>query len=326
MIDRLLACAAATVMLCLSWNEPANALVVSGTTDATTLRDALIGTNVGGLGDGIQITGFTVDTFQSDAGALSTGTYTNDPTAPLGSDNAYNLPEQGIVLSTGDVADYGPGIRDNNSQISTDYGTGASVAQDTLLNEVTDALISGSAPNDLEFFDVTQIDIAFDLLPTFDEISLTMLFGTEEYPLNYSPTDPLLGINDAFGVFVDGVNIALVDGQTVTANTETMLSVSQPPTQTPLSGILHNQAAEILLNLSTSLAAGGHTLTIILGDEFDGATDSTVYLSQFRGLGGTGPTPAPIPPSLALCAVGLVGLARMVHMRRIKLGSDRDKA
>ncbi|MBK17523.1 MAG: hypothetical protein CMM52_01610 [Rhodospirillaceae bacterium] len=75
---------------------PAKALVVAQDTVAASLAAALTS---GGAG-GITITGSSLS-FQSSGGAASSGTYTNGS-------GTYGIGD-GIVLSSGNVSDYGDG-------------------------------------------------------------------------------------------------------------------------------------------------------------------------------------------------------------------------
>jgi MYXO-CTERM domain-containing protein len=265
----------------------ASAIIITPTLDATTLGNALLG----GGGAGIDLTSVTVSvsgqsqTVPGGPTFVSAGTYTND-------DNTYGI-GPGVVISSGDVNDYNTGPNTSDST-TTAYGVAASPAQEALLDPIT----GGS----LDHNDVTQIDITFDMLEGFDTVFFNVTFGSEEY-------DEFVGSSfiDAFGLYVNDVNIAQVNGDPVNIDHPDMLFLGG----TELDGILGGSQGAFgpyVHTFSQVVGDGstGNTLTFIIADSGDSSLDSTAYISQ---LGGSEPPKVPVPAPLALLGVGLVALA-----------------
>jgi LPXTG-motif cell wall-anchored protein len=98
--------------------------------------------------------------------------------------------EQGIILSTGAIANViGPNTDDG---ISTTNGLGDDPDLKSLIpdNEVNDAAV-----------------LEFDFIPTFDTLKFKYVFSSEEYN-EYVNSE----YNDVFGFFVNGKNMALIPG------------------------------------------------------------------------------------------------------------------
>lgn len=215
------------------------------------------------------------------AGELSIGTFTN-------ASGTYGLPANGgVVISSGDVADYedGPNLSSSNT---TDYGVPATVAQEGLLDPITGGFLNHN--------DVTQIDITFDMLPGFDTVFFDVVFGSDEY-------DEFVGSSfiDAFGLYVNGTNIASVGGLPINIDHPDMAFL--PGTE--LDGILAPGGVP-LLEFSQFVGDGsvGNILTFIIADSGDSALDSTAYITA---LGGSDPD-VPEPSALvALVSLGLIG-------------------
>jgi hypothetical protein len=141
----------------------------------------------------------------------------------------------------------------------------------------------------LNHFDVTQIDITFDMLPGFDTVYFDLVFGSDEWP-EYAGTNFI----DAFGLYVNGTNVATAGGFPINVDHPNFASI----VETELDGVLafpptpRLSIAEFVGNAST-----GNSLTFIIADSGDAALDSTAYLTS---LGGTPPSIAPEPSSLAV--------------------------
>ncbi|MCO6440300.1 MAG: choice-of-anchor L domain-containing protein [Nitrococcus mobilis] len=222
------------------------------------------------------------------AGAISAGTYTN-------ASNTYGI-GPGIVITSGDAADYGDGPNLDTGN-TTSFGVAASVAQEALLDPIT-----GGA---FDHNDVTQIDITFDMLPGFDTVFFNVTFGSDEF-------DEFVGspFIDAFGLYVNGVNIAEVNGEPI--------NIDHPDMQflggTELDGILGGSTGafgSFVHQFGTTVGDGsaGNTLTFIIADSGDALLDSVAYISQLGGSEPPEPPPGmPAPGTLALLALGLAGL------------------
>src|SRR5207248_11115727 len=116
------------------------------------------------LAQGLSVTDVQVSGHDEGTGAdrhASTGLFTN-------TGRTYSLPGSGLVLSTGDVADYGSGPNTSPFQ-TTAYGTPATPDDNALLTTIT-----GHSAH----YDVTRIHVTFDLLPGYDHFQLNAVFGS----------------------------------------------------------------------------------------------------------------------------------------------------
>jgi len=266
--------AAVAAALAMAASAPSYAITVTLNNNVHDLMNALVAP-----GSGLNVISATLSGHYDDAKLIgSTGTYTN-------ASGTYGI-GNGIVLSTGNVLDYGDG---ENTQGDRTYGYGipATAAQEALLDPITGGTYS--------HFDVTQLDITFTT--STGEVYFYVVFGSEEYP-EYVGSP----FNDGFGMFLNGVNIAKVGGRPV--------NISHPDVRpipgTQLDGVLAPNDNPLLLFGATGLDTNAvHTLTFILADTSDDILDTTVYIS---GLRGQNPV-IPEPTTLWLMASGLATLA-----------------
>lgn len=227
-------------------------------------------------------------------GAFSTGLYT-----VVGANN-YQLERGGVVLSTGDVRNYSSGpnttgdrsfnYQSGSSEVVSAPGVAASAAQEALLDPITGG--------GFEHFDATQIDIQFVVNPGFDTFGFDVVFGSDEW-------QEFVNSNfiDGFGMFHNGVNIAISSGLPININHPGM--ANRPETE--LDGVLLGPGVfgpTPVLRFSGAPTPGVNTLTFIVADTSDGIYDTTVYIS---GLG--------IPAPGTAVALG-AGLSAVVRRRR----------
>ncbi len=235
-------------------------------------------------GTGLTINSLLINGQTAGGGVFSWGTYTN-------ASGTYGI-GPGIVISSGDVADYGDGPNTSGSN-TTGYGVAATAAQELILDA-----ISGAS----NYFDVTQIDINFSLDALHDTVFFNVVFGSDEWA-------EFVGSNfiDAFGLLVNGTNVAFTGGFPINVNHPGMAAV--PGTE--LDGILAPGGNPVLTFSSVVGFGASGTLTFIIADRGDTVLDSTAYISA---LGGEPPATAVPEPATGLLVAA--GAAEFFRRRR----------
>ena len=196
----------------------------------------------------------------------SIGTFINN-TAVYGIGDPGNTVATGIAISSGFVEDYsgGPNFSGSNSGF---LGTTASDEQTNLLTD-----LSPSA--DGFFQDTTSLSISFTNVTGADQVlDLFAVFGTDETP-DFVGTP----FNDAFGVFLNGNNIALQNGLPLNVDHPNQLPVVGTELDTVVTSNV-NGVTLPYIDLTTTVGSGQHELTIVLGDASDSGFDSTAFLSR----------------------------------------------
>jgi len=249
-------------------------VIAAGLNVTPTVDSGVITTAVVGTSSGITVTGMTLSANTGFLTEMSSGTFTAGPGA------AYGLSGNGIILSTGDVADYGDGPATGFGG-STTFGVPATPAQELLLDPVTGGQFDHN--------DVTQLDINFDLQAGFDTLFFELVFGSEEFPTFVGTS-----FIDAFAIYLNGTNIATFNGEPVNVNHPDFAAI----TGTELNGVLA-PGGDPLLTFAAQLTDGqtNNTITFIIADSADTSLDSTVYIAS---LGGTVPGVLPPPPPALL--------------------------
>lgn len=234
----------------------AGPIIVERNTDAAALAAALTSSGNSGLT-------IRQSTLQghSGEGTASSGLYY---LGFEGANNGYGLNQPGIVLSTGNVSDYQSAGNFSTSR-TTGYNVPATMDQETLLDPIT-----GTALASFNHFDVTQLDIEFDVTSDKNYLSFYVVFGSEEYA-EYVNSQYI----DGFGIYLNGQNIALASGKPVNINHPEMSAIAG----TELDGVLNAQGS-VIMQFTALVEPGSvnNKLTFIVADTSDDALDTTVYV------------------------------------------------
>jgi hypothetical protein len=275
----------------------AGILTTVNNTSAIALANAL---TAGGAG-GITITSETLSTNTSGASA-SSGLFSTVGT------NNFGLSGSGIVISSGNAAQDGTTGAFING-VTTNFGTNATAAQTTLLNQVA------SAPGG--WHDVTELQITFTAASNTSQVFFNTVFESAEYPQFVGQ------FIDGFGLFLNGTNIAFAGGQMVNidnplfVNTVFPTNGGNPGTQyqtTPEQGVLvQNGSAVLMYGGAVTPGSTNNTLTFIIADANDNQLDTTALI---QGLGNAPPPSVPEPGTLSLLGLGLAGMAGLGWRRR----------
>lgn len=243
----------------------AHAINITPTSDPFALANTLF-LNASGL----TIQSATLSSAASVAGfGDQAGTYMN----PQGT---YGLPNVGIALSTGNVADYATGPN-NETGTTTAFDSGitsATAEQIGLLSSVT---------GQTDIFDPVDLRIQFFADAATSNVTFFAVFGSEEFP-EYTNG----GVNDGFGLFVNGQNVAAVlPTGGVPGDPLTPINIDNPDFLTvggtELDGILAPNGNGVL-RFDVPVTSGSvNEFVILLADAGDEVVDTTVYLSSFFG-------------------------------------------
>ena len=258
MAPRLAVAAACAAALVAASRLPA-ALTITPTVDANVLaavRDDERG--------GITVTDATLFFSDDIGGELSSGTF-----AVSAPPDTYTFTRGGVVLSTGDVADVATGPNTTPCEdgatgcLDFSYGLAASDPQEALLDPITGG--------DFVHYDVSQLDIEFDVDEGVDTLYFRLAFGSDEFPFWFETI-----FNDGFGLYLNGTNHAFVDSDPI--NISHPSTAPRPGTQ--LNGlVLDAGSPAFTLALAVTGGSKGNLLQLILGDASDSFLDTAVYVS-----------------------------------------------
>jgi hypothetical protein len=228
-------------------------LSITPTANKSAILNALLAGNTG-----VTVTSATISS-QASKTAKSIGTYSN-PQGVFGIGS-------GIIISTGDVSQYTvPAPASPNTD--TRYGVHATTAQEALLDP-----ISGGQT---KHFDTTEIQLTFNMPSNLGSVFFNVVFGSREYP-------DFVGSSfvDAFGLYLNGTNIAQVDNKPVNIDHPDFAA----STINALPGLLE-PGGNPLLQFSSFVGPGtkNNKLTFIIADTSDDELDTTAYISALGAL------------------------------------------
>lgn len=256
--------------------------VVTQSTDANALADSLLGAGITRVGNATLV-GAAGQAGSFTGGASSVGLAT------------------GVVLSSGNVADVsGTNLSEGDT---TDYN-GAGDAQ-------LDAIVTPNTTNDASSL---SFSFQFGDGSTGGDLFFSFVFGSDEY-LEFVGTS----FNDVFAFFVDGVNVALINGDPISVNNVNNTSNSAFYRDNPANSGNIDVRLDGLTTVFTisvlNLAAGAHTIKFAIADTSDFILDSAIFIgggsfaSQPPPNGPPAEVPLPAALPLMLMGLGALGLA-----------------
>jgi len=240
-------------------------IIVVPNTNANALASAIVGAGSGNAG--ISVTSASLIAHTLPSGEMSSGLYfIGTPPA------TYGLTVPGVILSSGNVTDYGTGTNFSPAN-TTAYDVPATAGQAQLLDPITT-----SGNQHFQHYDATELDIHFNMQPGYDHVTFHVVFGSEEYPVFVGSM-----FVDGFGIFLNGSNIAYVAGSPVNINHPAMA----PLLGTELNGVLA-PGGNPILTFTAPVTPGSmnNVLTFIISDTSDPVLDTTVYISSLQGVLG----------------------------------------
>jgi hypothetical protein len=278
-----------------------NPLLDATPASAAVLLQSIIGNSLTVVPGSVQYSG----------AASASGTFTNGGTGPdgLGID-------RGAVLTTGDAqfiagsASF-PGDDTNKSNNFT-AGIGNALTSNTAPGDpLLDGLTTDGTTN--------ASSLSFSFIPYGRYLTLGLVFGSEDYNDLINTGFP----TDVFGIFVNGINHALVPG-TSTPISASSVNCGGPTSgpapgagpncglyrdNPPFSGLIATEldgltvALDLLIPVNLGVV---NTITIAIADAFDDVGDSALLIRE----GSVSAVPEPSTPLLALAALAFLVLAR----------------
>ena len=235
-------------------DENAPELSVATTDSGAALVDAILGSGVTLVPDSIVYTG----------APLASGLFVGGLSAGIGI-------ESGIILTSGNAAlAVGPNLLDDSDAAN---GLPGDSDLDGLIPEVT--------------LDATVLE--FDFTTEGGDVFFNFVFASEEYN-EFALSD----VNDVFGFFLDGVNIAVIPGTTTPISINNVnggnpfgsgnavnpefFNNNDRDDGGPFFNIEYDGFTNVFTATATGLAPGVHSIKLAIADAGDDAYDSAVFI------------------------------------------------
>ena len=264
--------------------------IINKTSDAATLAGSI-------LGAGITIVNATYEGSVDAAGAFTNG-------ASVGSREFFDT---GIVLTTGD-ADF---AGESNTTTSAGFANGSTAFSSELASLIT------QSTNDVAI-------LTIDFFSDSTDVFFNFLFASEEY--NEFTNS---GFNDVFGLFLNGVNIAVLPGSTTPVSINNVNGGNPFGDNATNPGFFNNNDIDSggpffdiqydgftdRFTATGAVNPGLNTLVFAIADAGDAALDSAVFI-EGGTLSSAPPTEISEPGFFGLFGLALLGLGAATRRRR----------
>ncbi len=232
------------------------------------LGQIVITPNVGttGIINSVSATGFVVSNVTIHCNSNAYGTFNGGTSAGFGLNS-------GLLLSTGLTSEIGSTGTNQNDDFDHSFGTTS-----------TDPQITSVIGTGVSIFDPCIVE--FDIIPQCGTITLTFVFGSDEYTNWVSQ-----GFNDGFGFFVSGPNPAggsYTNTNIATLPNGTLVSIDNVNTTTNSSYFTNNNNGssnnhldgftKLITSIVTVVPCQTYHFKLVIADAGDGQVDSAVLL------------------------------------------------
>ncbi|WP_148863957.1 choice-of-anchor L family PEP-CTERM protein [Marinobacter fonticola] len=224
----------------------------------------------------------------------------------VGADGQAGLFSQGGVIGIGSGILLTTGLAEN------------ALGPNEFFDLSTDVEMMGDSQMDtlaeIETFDANVLE--FDFTSNGGTLSLDYVFASEDYPDSINTF-----LADYFAVFLDGINIATIGGEPISANSVNCgrINPDVPPSNCdvfndnnapPFLDIEYDGFTDVLTASVLGLSAGTHSLKLAIADSGDHIFDSGAFIrAGSLSVSSTPPVEVPEPATFGLLVAGVAGMA-----------------